>query len=160
VYIKGNRSFVNLDIAEHVESVGARGGTALKLTTDRNRELGIVADLDLERLTSPVISAGPVVTVICIAPTGDITAAPIAGWRVCRTGLEPLFVVEPPEGSTRFLAVGGHGLVRLGDGAIFPSIEQARAAVIGSVPPAPARLEPAPEPVEQKVAAGGRHVKR
>jgi hypothetical protein len=163
VYIKGNRTFVNLDAVEHVEPVSSRGGQALKLTTRMNHELGIVADVDLERLTAKVISAGPVTTMLCITPTGEVTAAPIAGWRVLRTGLEPLHVIEPPAGATRFLVVGGQGLVRLDDGVMFAGIDQAKAAVVGGVHPdqAPA---PGPAPVEQptvvgsppKLAAGGR----
>jgi hypothetical protein len=33
VFLKGNRSFVNLDAAEHVEPVGSRGITALSSPT-------------------------------------------------------------------------------------------------------------------------------
>jgi hypothetical protein len=128
-----------------------------KFFDDDGRELVVGDVVDLEKLSSPVISAGPVTVVICITPTGEVTAAPIAGWRVLRTGLEPLFVVEPPAGAVRFLVVAAHGLVRLHDGVIFTGIDQARTAVMGA-PVAPDPVAPDPvEPGPKAVVGGRRH---
>jgi hypothetical protein len=126
---------------------------ATKLFDGAGRDIGVVGDIDLEWMTSPAFAAGPVVTVICISPTGEITAALIAGYRACRTGLEPLYLVEPPEGATRFLMAGTSGLVRLDNGEIFVSIEAAKSAVLGVPEPHPAESE---AEVVAKVAGGRR----
>jgi hypothetical protein len=143
MYIRGNRSFVNLDTAEHVELVGARGGNALKFTTDRNRELGITEEIDLEHATAPLVPSSAVV--IAIDPMGRTTAHPVAAYRVLRGGVaEPVFTVAVPEDAALFQAVGGQGFVHLDTGELYRGVDQARTAVLEMAPPAPANPEPEP----------------
>ena len=128
--------FVNLDTVQRVRQLprSARGTEGARFLEEARRDGAVVIPEDIgdpERLSSPLLPSEPAPVMICISATGEVTAAPIAWWRVCRTGLEPLFVIEPPAGATRFLAIGGHGLVRLDDGAILPTLESAKAATVG-----------------------------
>jgi hypothetical protein len=149
VYVKGNRCFVNLEAAEHVETVSSRGITALRFTTQMNRELGITGEIDLERLTAPLVPSNAVV--IAITAAGQTTAHPLAAFRVLRDGTaEPVFAVAPPKGAALFQMVGGHGLVEIASGRLFPDLASACAAITGAPTPEPI------EPEQPRVTAGGR----
>jgi hypothetical protein len=155
MYIKGNRTFVNLDRAEHVELVGSRGGQALKFTTERNRELGITGEIDLEYLTSPLVPGSAVM--IAINTAGQTTAHPVAAYRVLRAGAaEPVFTVEPSEGAVLFQAIGAHGVARLADGTIFPDLATARNSVTGAAAPDGGRSQ---APIEPEQPRGKRHAR-
>jgi hypothetical protein len=78
---------------------GQRGhhvpGTRTEFFDAAGRDLGKVGEIDLERLTSPLVPSTAVV--IAIAPTGHTTAHPIAAHRVLRSGAaEPIFAIAPP----------------------------------------------------------------
>jgi hypothetical protein len=162
MFIKNGPGYINLDVVARGSLGQIERGRSIPTGyfSPTGAEIDRVGELpDLEKLTAPLLPAGPITTMVCITPTGEVTAAPIAGWRVCRSGLEPLFVIEPPAGATRFLAVGAHGLVKVDDGTIFPDLAAARKFVTDASHPseAPAVVEAEPTPVEQpKTAAAGR----
>ena len=141
MYIKGNRTFVNLDAAEHVETVGSRGISALKLTTHLNRELGIVGDIDLEKFTAPVIPTGQIILSVFISASGDGTErpmtartepVPVVGWRVGRDDTaSPVFAFKPSGTGDMFLPVGAGQLAGPG-GQLYRSTDDAKAAVIAA----------------------------
>jgi hypothetical protein len=138
------------------------------------RDIGSVPEaIDLEQLSSPVISAGRVsiATMIQVNSSDQrpeaghihVEALPLVAWRVTRHGASPVFARQPASDGALFLAANGGQLVGTSDGfgQAYSSVDRARDAVLQAAqaawdvnhPEAQAVVEAEPAP---KAAAGRR----
>jgi hypothetical protein len=154
MFWKNGTAYVNLDQVGKAAPGHRTGGrdVATSFYAANGNPIDTTGALpDLERLTAPLVPSSAVV--LAITAAGQITAHPVAAFRVLRDGTaEPVYSVAPPKkGAALFQMVGGETLVGLSDGQLFADLASACAAITGAPTPEPI------EPEQPKTVGGRRH---